>query len=446
MPDTASKNHTNLIESVVGSCAKRADAYELYVSDSNSVNVSWDKSKLKDVQQKGSSGAGLRVAKGGTLGFAVSTRLDEPESLVDSALRLAPYGGPYDFEFAHYGDATCSEQFDPKLTDVSPDQLLSMGARAREAILAQAPGASFVGGVSVTTAQSWLRTSNGQLISERGSGMSCYVGAELNVEGDFLTTYAGRSANRLLSNADVDAVVAEAVELFTDARKSAPCPAGKYRVLITPECLDDFLTPIGANINGINVEKKTSRWLESRGQQVFDERITITDDPSLADGIGSSAFDGEGTPTRRNVIIERGVLKSFMHTLATAAHTGDQPTGNGARSVSSTAKPSSHNIVMEAGDTPLAELRKLADGGIWLHSLIGVFTSNFLAGQVSGNVMLGYRMEGGERVGRIKNAALNVNLFDLFNGQIVGISQERKWNGCNYLPWVLVEGVSVVSK
>jgi predicted Zn-dependent protease len=87
-----------------------------------------------------------------------------------------------------------------------------------------------------------------------------------------------------------------------------------------------------------------------------------------------------------------------------------------------------------------------AEGGLYVHEMLGTFTSNFLAGQVSGNVSLGFVVQDGRRIGRVKNCALNVNGFDLLKSQIVAISKQREWVGSRYLPWLLVEGVAISAR
>ena len=106
-------------------------------------------------------------------------------------------------------------------------------------------------------------------------------------------------------------------------------------------------------------------------------------------------------------------------------------------------QPGLHNLVMEAGKDDLNGLMKQAEGGLYLSQLLGSFTSNFLAGQVSGNISLGFLVKDGQKVGRVKNCAVNVNSFDLLKGNIVGISKQREWVGNRLLPWMLVEGVPI---
>jgi PmbA protein len=157
-------------------------------------------------------------------------------------------------------------------------------------------------------------------------------------------------------------------------------------------------------------------------------------------------YDGEGIVTRKRPIIEKGVLRGFIHTLSTAHDCGHEPTGNAARGVSTQPVPGTHNVVMDAGADELADLYRKAENGLYVTQLLGTFTSNFLAGQVSGNISLGFHMKDGKPTGRVKNCAFNVNAFDVLKSSIIGISKQREWVGTEYLPWMLIDGVQISSR
>ena len=130
----------------------------------------------------------------------------------------------------------------------------------------------------------------------------------------------GRRHIRVINDhAFIDDIIERTVTDFNAARTTVSVEGGSYRVLFSPETVAALTQPIKVSISGSSIEKKTSRWLESMGQAVLDPRITITDDPSIDYAVSSSAFDGEGTPTQKRHILEAGVLKGFIHSLATAA-------------------------------------------------------------------------------------------------------------------------------
>ena len=435
-----------IIEKLISAAKSKAEAYELFISDFNSVSVSYDKGRLEDIQQRGSSGASIRAARGGKLGFAVTNRPEDAAELVDSALRLAPYGVPLDFSFAPKAESKFSCSFDPRLGDVMPDYLAGLGNHARDLMKELVPEALFSGGYSVGSGSSRVVTSAGQDAEERGASMGVSIAAEYNQEGNFLTIYDYKQSRKLLDKTDVEKLVRDVADEFSIARNPAPFQAGTCRVLFHPDAVGDLLMPAAVAINGVNIEEKTSRWVEARGSQVLDKRITIWDDPAHEEAPSQSGYDGEGTPTQRRALIDQGVLTGFVHSRSTAAHTGEQPTGNGQRALASVGKPGLHSIIMEPGTESVDGLLKQAEGGLYIKRMLGTFTSNFLAGAVSGNISLGYLVKDGEPVGRVKNCALNINAFDLLSKAILGISKDRRWRGGQCLPWILLDGVAISAK
>jgi PmbA protein len=423
-----------------------ADAYELFSADSRSLNVSFENDRLNEISQAESSGVGIRAVKRGKIGFSYSSKPGAVDEVAESAVRLAQWGKPYSFEFAAKQTSEHKLPHDPACGDLSPERLIETCTRVKEVIKAVDPDAqvdcSIGGGVSTDR----IATSRGQDCSENGSSFSYMLSARISEEGNFISIYRYRRSRSIISDDEILAQAGEAADEFKIARKVVPFHAGKYRVLFSPHVVSDLLTPITVSINGMNIARKTSRFVDAKGEKLFDERLTLEDDPVHPDGCLGGAYDGEGIVTVKRAIVDRGTLAGFVHTLSTAQQCNDKPTGNAQRSVSSQPVPGVHNLVMAAGDGDVGEMMKQAEGGLCISETLGTFTSNFLAGQVSGNVSLGFLIKDGKRVGRVKNCAMGVNGFDLLKSQIVAISKEREWVGNQYLPWLLADGVAISAR
>jgi PmbA protein len=438
---------SDILDSVISQAKNRCDAFELYARDSNGLSASYDKGKFRTFEKEAFLGASIRAVKDGRIGFATGAGPSGTATILDSALSIAPWGGELDYTFSPKSAATNSDPYDPEIERVTPSDMEELGHFARDLMKSLAPDGSYVGAISCSHGNARIVTSEGQDIARRGTSAAFYAGAELISEGDFLTIYDSIASNRRITKAEIEASVRRAAAEFADARTVAPLKAGTYRVLFTPRCMSDILTPIKVSVNGTNVDKKISRWGEALGTRVLDSRITITDDPAHPDGTGSGAYDGEGMPTVRRKIIDAGTLTGFIHSRMTAAHCGHQPTGNGQRGVETIAKPGFHNFIVDAGDASLEDQMRELGNGLMVDTLIGSFTSNFLAGQCSGGILIGYLVRDGKRVGRVKNAAINVNTFDLLNGSLVSLSKERKWcGGAQLMPYALVDGVAVSAR
>ncbi len=424
----------------------RSEAYEMFQQEGRSLNVSYENDRLNEIRQNESSGISIRAVKSGKIGFSYSSKMDEFDFVADSAIRLAPYGKPYDYKFADKAAARGEAPVNPACGELSVEQIVETGNRLRDMIKQAHPEAlaecSIGGGIGRTR----IVTSGGQESIEDSSSFGYYVGVKIAEEGNFLFAYRGRSSSQPIAESEMMQNAREACDEFAAARKTLPFKSGSYPVLLTPSALSDILMPIEVSVNGINIAKKTSSFVDAMGKQLFDKRLTITDDPFHAEGPSGTTFDGEGVPASKRAIIDAGVLKGFVHTLSTAQKSGHTPTGNAQRSVSSLPMPGWHNMIMDAGTDDLAEMYRRAEGGLCIRQMLGTFTSNFLAGQVSGNISLGFAVHEGRNAGRVKNCALNVNAFELLKDRILAISSKREWAGGAYLPYVLVDAVSISAR
>lgn len=423
-----------------------AEAFEMLHSDGKSLRVGFENDRLNEIRQGQSSGISIRAVKNGKIGFSYSSKAEEVDAVAESAIRMAPYGKTYDYEFAPEAKSEHTRPFDERCGNLNPDQLVAICNRIKDTVKSIDSDALVDCGVSGGIGTSRIVTSNGQDCTERESSFSFSVSLRLAEEGNFVQDYRYGIANQVIPEEKILEEAREVAQEFQLARRNAPFDKGKYPVLLAPSALSDILMPIQVGVNGSLIEKKVSPFLDKLDEQLFDERITIVDDPFIQEGPSGGLYDGEGVPTRKRAIIEKGRLNGYVHTLSTARRCGHEPTGNAQRGVSSLPNPGLHNIVMAHGEGDLEQMLKQAEGGLYITQLLGTFTSNFLAGQVSGNISLGFLVKDGQRVGRVKNCALNVNTFELLKSAVIAISAKREWVGDRYLPWVLVDGVQISAR
>ena len=125
---------------------------------------------------------------------------------------------------------------------------------------------------------------------------------------------------------------------------------------------------------------------------------------------------------------------------------GTASTGHGQRDFSTQPQPATTNLSIAPGRKTLAEIVKSIDRGIIVHDLLGAGQSNLLAGDFSANIGLGFKIEKGRVTGRVKDAMVAGNVYDLLKNQLAAISKETEWQGANLTPAMLFDGVSVAAK
>jgi PmbA protein len=182
------------------------------------------------------------------------------------------------------------------------------------------------------------------------------------------------------------------------------------------------------------------------GERLFDPCLTLLDDPTIDGRPGSASHDDEALPHRRQTYVERGELRRFAYDLKTAAQAGVEPTGNGERGLFSPPSPSFSNLVIVAGDRPVAEMVGGLKLGLLVDMPLGLGQGNAISGAFSNNLALAYKIENGEIVGRVKDVSIAGNVYRDLKA-IEAISAESEWvDGSLLLPYILLPELSVVTK
>jgi PmbA protein len=189
------------------------------------------------------------------------------------------------------------------------------------------------------------------------------------------------------------------------------------------------------------------------GEQAFDVRFSLADDPLRVGRPASRPIDDECVASRRTALVERGVVRGFIYDLETAARARTQSTGNGERGIFGKPVPGYTNLVLGVGGPVSGGAASALGGGLLkdvrdgllVDELIGVGQGNVIGGAFSHPVALAYRVERGEITGRVKDAAVAGNAYELWN-RVGGFGNDARWAGSRCAPSVLFEGVSVARR
>ncbi len=419
---------------------------EVYEARSSSTPVSFENNKLKSVETAETAVVAMRVIKDGKLGMASSTRPGDT-TVAEMAARAAEFGPAADFDFASAAPAAGDlETSDPAVRNWKPEEMASAGAGLVETLKGLEDGV--LAGVDLGSQWGYQRlaTSVGQDLSAEGTAAAIFAAAELVEPENMIAVHHFAASRRL--DVDAKAVGQRIVWLFQNARHNVPMRGGSYPVIFSPSAATDLLSPFEACIDGKAVVKGESPWKDRIGEKLLADGFTLYDDPTLPWGLATTPFDDEGVPTRKRVIIEKGELRDFNLDLRSAKALGKKSTGNGFRG-GAAAPPAPHptNFVLEPGRTPVDELVKGIKEGLYVNRLMGAWTGNPYTGQVTGNIVTGFRVANGEIVGRVKDCMLSVNVFEAFRDHLLALSKEAEVASAHYrLPYILLDNVSVSTK
>ncbi|MDP3050193.1 MAG: metallopeptidase TldD-related protein, partial [Eubacteriales bacterium] len=178
------------------------------------------------------------------------------------------------------------------------------------------------------------------------------------------------------------------------------------------------------------------------GERVASDLVTIVDDGTLPGGINSGPCDGEGVPTSRTVVIEHGVLTSFLHNTYTAAKDGLVSTGNGVRgSFKGSPEVGTTNFYLSPGKTEREQLLEELDSGLLVTEVMGMHTANPISGDFSVGAS-GLWVENGRVSHPVRGMAIAGNITDLLM-KIDAVGSDLQFFGGKGAPTVRVRQMMV---
>ena len=214
-------------------------------------------------------------------------------------------------------------------------------------------------------------------------------------EGETQSGFAFRVA-REPDELDWEAAAEEAAARAARLLGSRKPGTEKLPVVLDPWAAASFLGVLAASLSAEEVQKGRSLLADLVGDQVASELVTIVDDGRLDDGPSTAPFDDEGVPTSRTPLIERGVLRGFLHNTETARRDTSGSTGNASRpSYRGVPGVAPTNLVVEGGSENADAILKRAGRAIYIQDVSGVHSG---ANPVSGEFSVGatgLRVEGG---------------------------------------------------
>lgn len=433
---------------VARAIAAGADAADAVFAADTSLDVSVRLGALEDVNRSEGAELGLRVFVG-RRSASVSTSDLAPsglDRLVERAVAMAREAP----EDAWAGLAPADRLMrgaPPQLdlddaVEVSPEALKERALAAEDAARA-VPGVSNSegGGASVARSVWALATSSGfanaYAVSMHGVSASVLSGTGGAMERDY-AYHSVRHLNRLDPAETIGRTAGErAVRRLNPGRLAS----GAMPVVFDPRVGNSLLGHLTSAIAGQSIARKTSFLLEALGTRIFADGVTVRDDPHRPQGLRSRPFDGEGLPVSPTVIVDRGMLETWLLDSASARQLGLEPTGHAARGVGGSPGVASSNLFMEAGHLPPATMIGDIKRGVYVTELIGMGV-NGVTGDYSRGAS-GFMIEDGTITTPVSEFTIAGNLKAMFLALTPANDLEFRY-GIN-VPTLLVEGMTVAS-
>lgn len=185
-------------------------------------------------------------------------------------------------------------------------------------------------------------------------------------------------------------------------------------VVFDSETAGSLMGNLCSAVSGYSIYKGASFLTGQLDKPLAPEYVTVYDDGRVVGGLGSRPFDGEGLPTRKTTVVERGVLKSYLLDTYSGRKLSLPSTGNASRSVGENPSVGPTNFYLSPGTKTVQDIIKTVKQGLYVTDLIG-FGINMVTGDYSRGAA-GFWIEGGELAYPVEEITIAGNLKEMFAG------------------------------
>ena len=317
--------------------AKAGEQIEAYISRGGETSVRVYEGEVEHFVSAQSESVGIRVIANGRTGYAYAGTLDESvlhEVLAEARDNVA-FGTPDEYAGLAEPDGVAvvpQELWNDELAAFPTARKIELAKELEKLTLAtdsrvRVDDANYDDAYGETA----FATTTG--IRTYGKENGCYVSVgTLADDGDETQTGFGFSVGRTPSQFDLARAAREAADRATRLLGATKPQSKRTTVVLDPYVTAQFLRVLSSSFSGENVQKGRSFFAERLGEVVANPMITLIDDPTNPLAYSATDIDGEGLAARRNVLIENGVLKMFLHSSYSARRGKTKSTGNAVRS------------------------------------------------------------------------------------------------------------------
>lgn len=428
-----------------------ADEVEAYASVSTLTEAVAENNALHTASKVVEGGVGIRVIRGGRVGFSYTNSLKEEDILraLESALSIAehvpkdPWWPGLPGRYVKY--PRVGKLYSEKLANVGIEEVIEYVREMLGAAASRRELTVVYAGADVSFGAEALANSSG--IEVWGKGTSASLSIEVVAsDGSSVTPSVHCFEGSRVEIPDPEPLTRECVDKALKSLKPVRISSGRYEVLLSPYALDSLIGyTLAPALLGDNVVRGKSPIADKVGEVIASSEITIIDDGTLEGGLGSSNFDGEGVPTRKNELVVKGVLKGFVYDNYWGRRAGKGSTGNALRATySSLPKVGFNNLMISRGSESVESYLGSAKKVLLIDNLQGAHTSVPETGEFSVVAAPAWIVSKGEFVA-VKDVMIAGNIWDLIKS-VSFISREVKSVGSFVAPWISFKEVPVVSK
>ena len=413
---------------------------EVSVVSSNNVDVAVEKNKISSAaMHSGSTISVIAFCKGGSGKYSTTIQNEKDvEKAVDVVSSVAVNANPdSDFKTLPFPSSypKVENLFDEQIVSLEKEKILKWATDSIEEALNEEPNIIMSGELSLSFGRGFLANTNGIVADSQATHISFGLFGVLYSDNEIGSAFDFDEARILkdFAPSGLGAKVAKQARKQLGARK---CRGGRFPVILSPLASASLFGVLAGACNAEDIQRKRSFLCDMKNKQIASKFLTIIDDPLIAGGLHSAPFDGEGTSHKKVLLLEKGILRTYLHNSYTAGKSGEENTAHATfgGGISPT------NLVPRLGKRTSKEIISEIKEGIYIDSLS--IHPDMASGDFSQPIDFGFKIENGQIAYPLKETMLGGNFLELLKN-IEEISSDYREEPGNIMPTVKVRGIQV---
>ncbi len=401
---------------------------EIFAQKIKVISYDIEKNNVEIGEEKETIGIGVRVIKGKKQGFSFTNNINGLEECVKTAYKVLKVSRDReDFVSLPEPKKIIKRNLtDESLYSISSEDLIKFSIDMIDGC-EENKGTPSSGSTNLTLHEEAISTSTGISLSQKYATLFGYL-SSIYKDVDVSTGFDYNIMRKKFNFTDIGKNAADKAKETSNAKNitSMYCD-----VILEPDAISSLLSnTFISHLYAENVDKNRSFLKGKIGEKITN--LKMIDDGTIDYGIASSNFDGDGNPTKRNIILEEGVLNHYLYDDFYAKKFEVESTGNSERDYKSLPSIGTTNFIIEG-----EKIENIKEGFI-INELRGAHTANPISGDFSVEISSGFYIKNGEKIHPIKHGMIAGNVFD-FLGKVKGTYGKIKDTGGLITPSIVSE-------
>ena len=426
---------------------KQIDECEIISVKKNITTIRITDSEIAEIKQNFDESFGIRIIHDKKIASVQTTKKEDIEKSIESALLTIPNLKPREFWQglpSAVSNTSLEGTFDEKLEKISGSEMMDMAQSMINSANSEKID-TITGSLNIVSEIFEIENSNGLSFKDKSTYISGIINAE-SEHGILPVSGIGHASGRTLANFGAEKIGLDAKKMCIESINPKKIDSDTYDIIFEPYSVGELLAfVVSSNFNFKTFSEKKSCFSNKFEEEIAVSDFSLTDDPHIAEGIGTKTVDDEGITTQKNNLIESGIFKSTFSNLFDSYKENKKSTGNGSRMGSPMGRSSEpisisapHNLKIDSGKSSQEDMIKDTKHGILVGRLWYTYAVNPIKGDFSCTARSGVRIiEDGE----IKSPGKSVRIIHNLPTMLKNVSEIGN-NQQNVIQWASLPSIT----